>query len=103
MHVECSNCFPSFGRFEWVSGLFGAKKGSFGEQNAQFWEGTTRLGATGEFLAQNLNWQGHHLDSRMATVDRVERRALRQMRQSNSQNGVGKHKKTCFRSELDGH
>ena len=29
-HVECSNHFPSFGRFGWVSGPFWAKKGCFG-------------------------------------------------------------------------
>ena len=44
-HVACSNRLPSFGRFEWVSGPFGAKKGCFGAQNARFWEGTSRLGA----------------------------------------------------------
>ena len=43
--MECSNRFPSFGRFEWVSVPFWAKKGCFGAQNAQFWEGTSQLGA----------------------------------------------------------
>ena len=43
--VECSNCFPSFGRFDWLLGPFWPKKGCFGAQNAQFWEGTSRLGA----------------------------------------------------------
>ena len=62
-HVKCRNRLPSFGRFEWVSGPFCAKKGHFGAQNAQFWEGTLTCppppppppGATGEFLAQNLD------------------------------------------------
>ena len=36
---------PSFGRFDGVSGRFWAKKGCFGAQNAQIWEGTSRLGA----------------------------------------------------------
>ena len=40
-HVECSDCFPSFGRLEWVLGPFWAKKGFLGAQNAQFWEGTS--------------------------------------------------------------
>ena len=44
-HMDCCNCSPSFGRFEWVLGPFGAKKGCFGAQNAQFWEGTSRLSA----------------------------------------------------------
>ena len=44
-HVECTNCFGSFVRFEWVSGPFWAEEGCFGAQNAQFWEGTSRLGA----------------------------------------------------------
>ena len=43
--VECSHRFPSFGRFEWVSGLFWAKIGCFGAQDAQFWEVTSRLDA----------------------------------------------------------
>ena len=29
VHVSCNNCFPSFARFHWVSGLFWAKKGCF--------------------------------------------------------------------------
>ena len=43
--MECSNRFSSFVRFDWVSGLFWAKNGYFGAQNAQFWEGASRLGA----------------------------------------------------------
>ena len=44
-HVECRNPLPSFGRYDWVLGPYWAKKGCFGAQNAQFWEGTSRLGA----------------------------------------------------------
>ena len=44
-HVEYRNRLSSVGRFEWVLGPFWAKKGCFGAQNAQFWEGTSRLGA----------------------------------------------------------
>ena len=44
-HVKCSIHLPSFGRFEWVLGPFWAKKGCFGAQNAQVWEGTSQLGA----------------------------------------------------------
>ena len=44
-HLECRNLLPSFGRYDWVLGPFWAKKGFFGAQNAQFWEGTSRLGA----------------------------------------------------------
>ena len=44
-HVECSNRFPPLGRFEWVPGPFWAKKGCFGAQTVQLWEGTSRLGA----------------------------------------------------------
>ena len=44
-HVECSDCFSSFIPFGWLLGLFSAKNGFFGAQNAQFWEGTYRLGA----------------------------------------------------------
>ena len=42
--------FSSFDRFDWVLGLFWAKNGYFGAQNAQFWEGTSRLGAFGPKL-----------------------------------------------------
>ena len=44
-HVEGSNRLRSLGRFEWFLGPFWAKKGCFGAQNAQFWEGTSKLGA----------------------------------------------------------
>ena len=44
-HVKCRNRFPSFGRFDCVSVPFWAKKGYFGAPNAQFWEGTSQLGA----------------------------------------------------------
>ena len=45
-HVKCSNRFPSFGGFEWVSRPYRAKKDCLQAENAQFWEGTSRLGAT---------------------------------------------------------
>ena len=44
-HVECTNRIPSFVRFDEVPGPFWAKKGRFGTQNAQFWEGTSQLAA----------------------------------------------------------
>ena len=55
--MKCSNNLPSFGRFDWVSGSFWAKKGCFGAQNAQFWADFAPVprGATGDFLAQNLD------------------------------------------------
>ena len=43
--MECSNRFSSFVRLDWVLGLFWAKNSYFGAQNAQIWEGTSRLGA----------------------------------------------------------
>ena len=43
--MKCSNRLPSFARFEWILGPFWAKKGCFGAQNAEFWEGTCQLGA----------------------------------------------------------
>ena len=67
--MECSNPFPSFGRFEWVPGLFWAKKGCFGAKNAQFWEGTSRLGALWSLWLKTWIWQGHHLGNRMARVE----------------------------------
>ena len=73
-HVEFRNRLPSFGRFKWVSGLFWAKKGCFGAQNAQFWEGTSRLGAPRpgappvSLWLKTWIWQGHHLGCRMARV-----------------------------------
>ena len=42
--MECSNGLPLFGRLEWVSEPFLAKKGCFGAENAQIWEGTSKLG-----------------------------------------------------------
>ena len=63
--MKCTNRLPLFGCYDCVSGPFWAKKGWFGAQNAQVWEGTSRLapppppapprGATSEFLAQNLH------------------------------------------------
>ena len=44
-HVDYTNHFPSFCRFDGVRGPFWAKKGCFGGQNAQFCKGTSRLGA----------------------------------------------------------
>ena len=41
----CTNHLPSFVCFERLSALFWDKNGWFGAQNAQFWEGTSRLGA----------------------------------------------------------
>ena len=64
--MECSNYFPSFGHFEWVSGPFWAKKkGCFGALNMQFWEGTSRLGAPAPgrrrwvFWLNTWIWRGH--------------------------------------------
>ena len=59
-HVKCSIRFPSFGRFDWVLGPFWAKKGCFGAQNAQFPPDLAPppWGATGDFLAQNLDCAG---------------------------------------------
>ena len=71
-HVKCSNRFPSFGGFDWVSGPFWAKKKSYyGAQKAQFWEGTSRLGtpALGSFWLKTWIWQGPHLGHKMARVE----------------------------------
>ena len=72
-HVEYSNRLPLFGRFEWVSGPFWAKKGCFGAQMRSFGRVPPDLappprGATGKFLAQTWIRQGHPLGSRMARV-----------------------------------
>ena len=70
--MQCSNHFPSFGRFEWVPWPFWAKKGCFGAESAQFWEGTSQIGATASGRHRLSFWlktwirQGHHLGSRMA-------------------------------------
>ena len=59
--MKCLNCFSSFGRFDWVSGLFWAKKRLFwGTKMRSFGRAPPDLapapqGATGEFLAQNLD------------------------------------------------
>ena len=59
--MECSNCFPSFGHFEWVSWPFWAKKRLFlGHKMHSFGWALPDLApppraATGEFLAQNLD------------------------------------------------
>ena len=44
-HKECFDYFPSFVYFNGVSGPLWPKKGLFGAQNVQFWEGTSPLGA----------------------------------------------------------
>ena len=44
-HVECTNSFPSFARFERVLALFWANNGYLGLTTAQVWQGTSRLGA----------------------------------------------------------
>ena len=44
-HVECSNRLPCLAIFTGFWGRFGPKKGCFGAQNVQFWEGTSQLGA----------------------------------------------------------
>ena len=67
--MECSNCLPSFGRFEWVSGPFWAKKGCFGAENAQLWEGTGAGAPPVSFWLKTWIWQGHHLGSGMARVE----------------------------------
>ena len=80
--MECSNGFHLSRRFDSVSGPFWAKKGCFGAQNAQFWEGTSRLGAPYPgrpypgvgappviFWLKTWIWQGHHLGFRMARVE----------------------------------
>ena len=65
-HAECSNGLPSFTRF---LGPFWAKKGCFGAQNAQFWDGTSRLGPPVSFWLKTWILPGHHLGSRMARVE----------------------------------
>ena len=40
--MEYSHRFLLFVRFDWVSSRFGAKKGYFGAENPQFWEGTSQ-------------------------------------------------------------
>ena len=60
VHVECSNRFSSSGRVDWVSGLFWAKNGGVGHKMRSFGRAPPDLappprGATGEFLAQNLD------------------------------------------------
>ena len=59
--MECSNCFPSFGCFDWVSGPFWCKKKAvLGHKMRNFGRAAPDLpppprGATGAFLAQNLD------------------------------------------------
>ena len=60
--MECSHRFPSFGRFEWVPGPLWAKKKKavLGHKMRSFGRAPPDLaplprGATGAFLAQNLD------------------------------------------------
>ena len=58
-HVEFMHPFPSFVHFEWVSRLFWPKKAVLGHKIRSFGRAPPDLappprGATGEFLAQNL-------------------------------------------------
>ena len=61
VHVECMTRFRSIGRFEWILGPFWAKKGCFwGLKKSNFGSAPPDLpppprGASGEFLAQNLD------------------------------------------------
>ena len=61
VHVQCSNSFPSFCRLDWVLGaVLGQKKAVLGHKMRIFGRAppdlaTPPLGATGEFLAQNLD------------------------------------------------
>ena len=54
---------------------FGPKKAVFGAQNAQFWEGTCRLGNPRpgappvRFWLKTWIWPGHHLGFRMARIE----------------------------------
>ena len=60
-HVQYTNRCPSFGRFEWLSGPFWAeKKAVLGHKMRSFRRAPADLvplprGATGEFLAENLD------------------------------------------------
>ena len=73
--MECSNCLPSFGRFEWVSGLFWAKKRLFWGRKCAILGGhlptwRPRPGAPlVSFWLKTWIWQGHHLGSTMARVE----------------------------------
>ena len=53
--MDCSSRLPSFGCFEPLLGPFWAKNGCFWPKTAQICEGTSRFGATAEFLSQNLD------------------------------------------------
>ena len=58
--MQCRNCFPSFGVFNLVPRRFGPKKAVVGHKMRTFgralpnWRPLPR-GATGEFLAKNLD------------------------------------------------
>ena len=59
--MRCCKCFSWFGRFDWFSGPFWAKKKAvLGHEMRSFGRAPPDLaplprGATGEFLAQNLD------------------------------------------------
>ena len=68
-HVHCTDRFPSFVRFDWVSEAFWAKERCFGAQNVLFCEGPSRLGAPSPGAPPVISchttwiWQGDHLGS----------------------------------------
>ena len=65
-------CLPVLTEFR---GSFGPKKGFFRAENAQFWEGTSKLGAPAprappvSFWLKTWIWQDHHLGSRMVRIE----------------------------------
>ena len=72
--MECTNCFPSFGRFDWVLGPFWAKKVLWGTKCAVLgadlptWRPRPGAPPVG-FWLKTWIWQGHHLGSKMARVE----------------------------------
>ena len=74
-HVECTNPFPSFGRFEWVPGPFWAnKKAVLWRKMRSFAKAPLDLAplpqcATVGFQLKTWIWQRHHLGFRMASVE----------------------------------
>ena len=74
MHVQCRNSFLRLSILNGFQGRFDPKKAVLGHKMCDFGRAPPELapapwGATGEFLAQNLDWQGHHLSSKMARVE----------------------------------
>ena len=74
--VECSNHFPSFGRYDWVLGPFWAKKRLFWGTKCVVLGGhlpTPPPPPPGRhppsFCLKTWIWQGHRLGSRMARVE----------------------------------